>query len=417
MNKSHWVGDKQFLGAEDSQLQTEEGLRKHLTLVFVVNSLLQSLDLSSPIYDLSMQWPLDVIPTFGQRCRRIILEVFYTLTYLSHHFLIGILNIGINLLIRLDIARKILYPSFQSVFTDFKNGFFLSSAFLWDERPIRYSTRSYRMYLTNSSDMTSNLYLIQEGWFADNRFPPFCLKESNPPLYPQQATIERIDDIPLLWALQQRIHLSNIIDAAIPRHWSHQGLSIGQLVLAWNTFILSQGHHRKVTVRSWVTPHQSVLEELLGQPIRDTDFTDDRLGQVLTALSHDQKWQTIEDQLWRQSVMVYSLTPHCVRLDATTATGLRSARGRLSHGHRGDFDAIRLQQRPPHKTPGQSDGRPSVCQRQAVSITKAMDISLPLRWYKDKGQMLPCINPFWSEYAAKCCNLGFCTLAIAKCRH
>jgi len=43
---------KQFLGAEDSQLQTEEGVRKHLTLVFVVNSLLKSIDLSSPIGDL-----------------------------------------------------------------------------------------------------------------------------------------------------------------------------------------------------------------------------------------------------------------------------------------------------------------------------------------------------------------------------
>jgi SRSO17 transposase len=78
---------KQFLGAEDSQLQTEEGVRKHLTLVFVVNSLLQSLDLSSPIGDLSMQWPLDVIPTFGQRCRRIILEVFSDLISKIHEFL------------------------------------------------------------------------------------------------------------------------------------------------------------------------------------------------------------------------------------------------------------------------------------------------------------------------------------------
>jgi hypothetical protein len=78
---------KQFLGAENSQLQTEEGVRKHLTLVFVVNSLLQSLDLSSPIYDLSMQWPKDVIPTFGQRCRRIVLEVFYDLISRIHEFL------------------------------------------------------------------------------------------------------------------------------------------------------------------------------------------------------------------------------------------------------------------------------------------------------------------------------------------
>jgi hypothetical protein len=35
---------QQFLGAEDSQLQTEAGVRRHLTLVFVVHSWLQPLD-------------------------------------------------------------------------------------------------------------------------------------------------------------------------------------------------------------------------------------------------------------------------------------------------------------------------------------------------------------------------------------
>jgi len=70
---------KQFLGAEDSQLRTEEGVRKHLTLVFVVNSLLKSIDLTSPIGELPMDWPEDVQPTFGHRCRRIVFEVFYDL--------------------------------------------------------------------------------------------------------------------------------------------------------------------------------------------------------------------------------------------------------------------------------------------------------------------------------------------------
>jgi Transposase DDE domain len=70
---------QQFLGAEDSQLQTEAGVRRHLTLVFVVNSLLKSLDLNQPIGDLPMTEFQDVSPTFGQRCRRILLEVFYDL--------------------------------------------------------------------------------------------------------------------------------------------------------------------------------------------------------------------------------------------------------------------------------------------------------------------------------------------------
>ena len=56
-------------------------------------------------------------------------------------------------------------------------------------------------------------------------------------------------------------------------------------------------------------------------PIRDTDFTDDRLGQVLTHLSHDQAWQQIEEQLWQKTVEVYRLLPQRVRLDATTANG------------------------------------------------------------------------------------------------
>src|ERR687893_297773 len=50
-----------------------------LKLVFVVNSLLKSLDLSQPIGDLSMAEFQNVSPTFGQRCRRILLEVFHDL--------------------------------------------------------------------------------------------------------------------------------------------------------------------------------------------------------------------------------------------------------------------------------------------------------------------------------------------------
>ena len=42
-------------------------------------SLLKSLDLSSPIGDLSIEWSQNDVPTFGQRCRRVILEVFYEL--------------------------------------------------------------------------------------------------------------------------------------------------------------------------------------------------------------------------------------------------------------------------------------------------------------------------------------------------
>lgn len=79
---------KHFLGAEDSQLQTEKGVRRHLTLVFVVNSLLKSLDMRKPIGDLPMSgYEANVTPTFGQRCRRILFEVFYDLICAIYHWL------------------------------------------------------------------------------------------------------------------------------------------------------------------------------------------------------------------------------------------------------------------------------------------------------------------------------------------
>ena len=64
----------------------------------------------------------------------------------------------------------------------------------------------------------------------------------------QQVNVERLDDIPLLISLQQRLGLEELIDEVIPRHWHHEGLSVGQLVVGWNAYILSQADHRKVAV-------------------------------------------------------------------------------------------------------------------------------------------------------------------------
>lgn len=157
-------------------------------------------------------------------------------------------------------------------------------------------------------------------------------------IHTDQGTIEGLDDIPLLVTLQQRIGLAEIIDQHLPRHWLHQGLSIGQLIVGWNTFILSEGDHRKMTVRDWALDHRAVLEELLGAPIRDTDFTDDRLGQVLTHLSDDQAWPKVEEGVWQNSVQVYRLRPACARLDAATVNGYHTVtpEGLMQYSHSPD---------------------------------------------------------------------------------
>jgi len=111
---------------------------------------------------------------------------------------------------------------------------------------------------------------------------------------PDKFQIERVDDVPLLIAFQQQMGLDDIYAEVIPRHWLHQGFSLGQLVVGWNAYILSAkailiamriafADHRKVAVEQWGVERQGVLSERFGIPLRRTDFTDDRLSQVAAA--------------------------------------------------------------------------------------------------------------------------------------
>ena len=150
-----------------------------------------------------------------------------------------------------------------------------------------------------------------------------------------EIQIERIDDVPLLIGLQQRLGLDAIIDDVIPRHWLHQGLSLGQLVVGWNAYILSEADHRKMAVEGWSVEHQALLSELFGIPVRRTDFSDDRLSQLLTQLAGDAAWRCIEQKLWRNSISVYKLTPERVRLDASRFSGYHTPYddGLMQHGY------------------------------------------------------------------------------------
>ncbi len=131
---------------------------------------------------------------------------------------------------------------------------------------------------------------------------------------------ENIDDIPLLFALLDKMGLQAIIDETIEPHGNRQGLSIGWSVIIWLLHILTEHNHCLDAVCEWVPSLQHTLGELTGQPINKLDFTDDRLADILRALSVDEDWQTIEQKLTRHCLRVYHLPANRVRLDATTAT-------------------------------------------------------------------------------------------------
>ncbi len=136
-------------------------------------------------------------------------------------------------------------------------------------------------------------------------------------------TTERIDDFVVLLALMHQMDLPGILDRHVPRHWLQQGVSWGWTATIWLAHIVSQGDHRKLTVRDWVRQAHSTLEQVTGLEIRETDFTDDRLTIVLRHLSDVTRWQAIEEELGRHLVRVYELEEQPIRVDATTVSGYR----------------------------------------------------------------------------------------------
>jgi transposase len=151
-------------------------------------------------------------------------------------------------------------------------------------------------------------------------------------------THERVDDIPLLIGLAQKLHLPEVLDRCLGSHGNHQGLSNGWLATVWLAYILSESDHRKSSVEEWAWQHHQTLERLLGQPIRRTEFSDDRLEIVLRRLSQTAAWEALETDLWQATVDVYDLEVTSVRLDSTTTYGYhtRTEDGVMQYGHSKD---------------------------------------------------------------------------------
>jgi len=131
-----------------------------------------------------------------------------------------------------------------------------------------------------------------------------------------KITHERVDDIPLLLhVLRERLELDQILDEHLPRHGNWQGLSFGGVTVTWLTHILTECDHFMSHVQDWANARPETLGALLGQPLRDTDLTDDRLSH----LSDDTLWHPIESSVNARMIRTYRLPRRRVRLDSTTA--------------------------------------------------------------------------------------------------
>ena len=135
-----------------------------------------------------------------------------------------------------------------------------------------------------------------------------------------QIAHERVDDIPLLLhVLRQRLELDQILDAELARHGNWQGLSFGRVTVTWLAHILTECDHFMSHVQDWANARPETLGHLLGQPLRETDLTDDRLSEVVRHLSDDALWHRVESATNARMLRAYRLPRRRVRVDSTTA--------------------------------------------------------------------------------------------------
>jgi transposase len=154
--------------------------------------------------------------------------------------------------------------------------------------------------------------------------------------------VERVDDLPVLFACLQRLGVAELLDRQFHNHEHHfwKGeLTFGEVVSVWVAFVLSQGDHRLSRLEPWAREHQLTLQALLGKPVRALDFHDDRLADVLDCLPQGESWQAFEADLNGHAVRVYDLDASLIRIDTTTANSYASVlsdHGLIQFGHSKD---------------------------------------------------------------------------------
>ena len=167
-----------------------------------------------------------------------------------------------------------------------------------------------------------------------------------------EVKVERIDDVPLLLAVMKEMGLAEVLDEHLSPHgnWGRDvsSLSLGQTVVTWLAYILSQGDHRLSAVQSWVENLQTTLQTAVHPDIRPLDLSDDRLGRALGYLAEEADWAAVERALGQRLIQVYALAEEVIRTDASTVSTYAEvqADGLVQFGysktHRPDLPQVKI---------------------------------------------------------------------------
>ena len=138
-----------------------------------------------------------------------------------------------------------------------------------------------------------------------------------------KTTSERIDDLPLLIYWLKRMQVDVIIDRVLgPPHGNWEGLSYGEVALVFVAYMVMGCTHFLSPMQAWARTHVQSLSQALGKPVREEDFTDDRLGILLSHLGDEatHPGEPIERELGQQVLRAYALPTDTARMDMTTVS-------------------------------------------------------------------------------------------------
>jgi len=151
---------------------------------------------------------------------------------------------------------------------------------------------------------------------------------------------EQLDDIPLLLSQLEQMGVGSLLDSHFPSHGNWEGLSPGQVACVWLTHILSESNHCLDHVRPWAAQRIESLKRLVHPEIKELDFTDDRLANLISRFSDMESWNCFESALNQQLLRTYDLKGDCIRHDSTSCSSFRSFNGEESslfqYGHSKD---------------------------------------------------------------------------------
>lgn len=135
---------------------------------------------------------------------------------------------------------------------------------------------------------------------------------------PWKMETERVDDVPLLLAHMKRMNLASLLDKHIPAHGSRKGLRVGEVTVVWLSHILSEANHRMNHVQEWSRQRKERIRCCGLKTCEIGDMTDDRLADILRALSNDTSWSAFEQEVMESLGRVYDLQKECVRIAPTS---------------------------------------------------------------------------------------------------